>query len=800
MTTAESLFTRLSEADRERLESWLVEFDLSWSPDRLRAQTRDLPAEGLLRLAALVEMTKIDLERQWQHGRRVTVEDYLRDFPELADADGPPGDLVRAEWEARGRAGETPDPGQFRLRFPGRSEAIRDLPPQSGTAGTPPPGSSVEQTEVGSSMSPPGDIPDRIGRYRVVRRLGHGGMGSVYLGHDDELDRPVAVKVPHFAAEDGSDVRERFRREARAAAALDHPNLCRVHDVGEWHGGPFLTMAYIEGRPLAELTADGPLPGDRAVELVRKVAEAVAYAHSRGVVHRDLKPSNILIDARGEPVVTDFGLALRAEAGDERLTQAGTPLGTPAYMSPEQIAGDPGAVGPATDVFSLGVILYELLAGRPPFRGRGLEVMGRITLEAPPPPSAHRPGIDPWLDDLCLKVLEKDSTRRLSMAEFADAIAGRAPDAERRSRALLLAAVALLVVAAVVYFAVRDWRGPEPKPEPEPGGGGGGAVEGQRDEQPPVVPKKVTPKPVEWVAGEPTVLKGHAKGVMSVGFAADGKSVLSASADQTVRRWDPDTGKEAADARMTFENQDVLIISPDGRRVLTRFLTTDLHDLETRQQLLTYPTPGHPHIKTLAFAGNGRRVGIGRMAIGGQVSAVVWDLETDQKHVFARHPDLKEIELVALSADGKLGVSVDEEAVLRVWEVESGTEVRQSKGVRPTTLAFTPDAAAVLTGDGLGNLVLRDTKTGKEVGRFEGHTNRITSVAFSRDGRVLLSGSLDGSARVWDVAKQKEVLKLDGHTKGVTCVVLSADGRRAVTGGMDGAVRFWHLTGGGNEP
>src|SRR4051794_15788499 len=189
-----------------------------------------------------------------------------------------------------------------------------------------------------------GPLPEVFGKYRLVRKLGQGGMGAVYLAHDTQLDRDVALKVPHLGEEAGPEVLARFLREARAAAKLHHPNVCPIHEVGEVNGAPYFTMPLIEGPSLsAVLRANGPLGQREAAALVARVAQALALAHGRGVVHRDLKPSNILLDARGEPVVTDFGLARVAE-GRSRLTPSGAVLGTPAYMPPEQARGDVRAV------------------------------------------------------------------------------------------------------------------------------------------------------------------------------------------------------------------------------------------------------------------------------------------------------------------------------------------------------------------------------------------------------------------------------------------------------------------------
>jgi serine/threonine protein kinase len=416
----------LSAEDRRQVEACLAEFQQSWNEKRLGVQIRKLPPPGSpARRAALVELVKIDLARQWQIGRRVKLESYLKALPELGTADSIAPELIEAEMAARRSSGATLHPADLVKRFPRQADALKSA--TSPEAETLPPGgpsSSTGTVDAPSRPAPaPASLPERFGRYRILRQLGKGGMGTVYLARDTELDRQVALKVPRFADDTNPAVIERFAREARAAAGLAHPNLCPVFDVGQIDGIRYVTMAYIEGQPLSELIGTGkPLPQRAAAALVRKLALAMQEAHAHGVIHRDLKPANIIVNKKNEPVITDFGLARRAQE-DVRLTQSGSVLGTPAYMSPEQVDGDSKAIGPATDVYSLGVILYELLTGQLPFRGSVPAVLAQIMTAEPPPPRTLCANIDPALEAICLKAMaKKTSDRHDSMSALAGAL------------------------------------------------------------------------------------------------------------------------------------------------------------------------------------------------------------------------------------------------------------------------------------------------------------------------------------------------------------------------------------------
>jgi serine/threonine protein kinase len=272
-----------------------------------------------------------------------------------------------------------------------------------------------------NSSNPSGEFsprvfPQQFGDYELLSELGRGGMGVVYKARQLTLDRTVALKMLRGGAWASQADLARFAAEAQAAARLDHPGIVPVYEVGEQSGQAYFTMKYVSGTTLARRLADGPIGAHDAARLLAPVCHAIQYAHDRGVLHRDLKPSNILIDREGRPHVSDFGLAKRLE-DDVQLTMSGAVLGTPAYMAPEQAAGARGKLGPATDVYSLGVILYQMLTGRPPFQAATAVDTVLLVLEQEPlPPRLVNPRADLELEMIALKCLQKPPELRYATA------------------------------------------------------------------------------------------------------------------------------------------------------------------------------------------------------------------------------------------------------------------------------------------------------------------------------------------------------------------------------------------------
>jgi serine/threonine protein kinase/WD40 repeat protein len=416
----------------------LLEFDEAWDGSSIVGVETLIGENGAeaFRRVAIFELVKIDLQRSWLSDQPRELGYYLDRFPELGDVLTVDAELVATEYLARRQVENDLNWDDYAERYPTQapkaenyvqqfqdSQSIRRTATVKSQA-------SIDTSRiraVGDQKTKPGtsasDLPVDFGRYRIIKELGSGAMGKVYLAHDEQLDRQVALKTPFFSGSDSANTATRFYREARAAAKLQHRNICPIYDVGEIEGRLFISMAFVKGRCMSDyIKSDKPPPQRTSAILVQRLAVALSEAHKHNVIHRDLKPANIMIDLKKEPIVMDFGLARQTDA-ESRLTQAGTAVGTPAYMSPEQIRGELDEVGPAADIYALGVILYELLTGRLPFQGPISKVVYGIVHEEPAAPSTIRQDIDSELEAICAKMMAKNSAERFqSMDQVARAL------------------------------------------------------------------------------------------------------------------------------------------------------------------------------------------------------------------------------------------------------------------------------------------------------------------------------------------------------------------------------------------
>jgi len=436
-------------------EELLERFERAWAlgpPPDLRDF---VPVDANQRRSVLAALARIDLERRLKSGESARVETYLQAYPELTRERERVLELIKAEFKIRRRRDPSCAADEYQQRFPDYWDALQaDLPTVSPTE---PPGAdpkTAPESPTAKTIADearhtrgffdglPAALPVLPG-YDILGEMGRGAMGVVYRARQLNLNRLVALKMIRDGALAGPQQLSDFQREAEAAARLAHPNIIHIYELGTHHGLPYFSMELIEGGSLAQRLLQAPIPTPAAVRLVEKLARAIQHAHDHAIVHRDLKPANVLLqaadsrlhlaDADGDPhpgagisnlqsaipKIADFGLAKRLN--DDPSTHGGI-KGTPQYMAPEQAAGRSRTVGPAVDVYSLGAILYELLAGRAPFQGPSLaDILDKVRFHNPRPPGQWKPGLDPDLDTVCLKCLSKDPADRYpSAAALAD--------------------------------------------------------------------------------------------------------------------------------------------------------------------------------------------------------------------------------------------------------------------------------------------------------------------------------------------------------------------------------------------
>ncbi len=624
-----------------------------------------------------------------------------------------------------------------------------------------------------------------FGKYVLLKKIGKGGMGRVYEAVDTVLNRRVAVKMmapSEPGGLEGPEIdEERFLREAQVSANLaKHPHIVSVYEAGVVEGKRFLAMEFVDGRQLQEWRRGVPIREQLA--LIRDIALAVHHAHENGVIHRDLKPANVIVDAKNQPHVTDFGLAKALVPEFSRsITTSGMVVGTPAYMSPEQAQGL-RSVDARSDIYSLGVMLYEVLADRHPFEAEtAMQLLVKVVEHAPPPPSnvvttEGHPARDPRLEKLCLKALAKQPVDRPQTArEFAEdlsrwlvetGVSGPLLRPDPRPKGKPWALVAVVLAATLVGVGAWMLRGPGPAP-------------------------------AEVLISEHPVLEGHADRVLAVAFSPRDRVLVSGGSDRTLRVWDLRSGATTSTIGPHAGKVEALAFSPDGRRVA---VVTEVGDdapgevkiWELAGGRLSADLKGHEDgVNCVAISPDGATLATGDRK--GNIR--LWDVAAGKpKGVIARaHKD--SVRALTFTPDGRLLVSGSWDHQAKLWDVESRRERLVFRGHAEGIwgVAVSPDGALLATASSDHTVKLWDLRTGEERRTLQAHSREVSSVAFSPDGRLIATGGWDRRVKLWDAATGKERAVFPGHEDAVWAVAFSPDGRTLATGGLDRKVRLWKV-------
>lgn len=663
-----------------------------------------------------------------------------------------------------------------------------------------------------------------FGEYELLGEIARGGMGVVYRARQTRLNRPVALKMIRAGGFAGDHEVRRFQAEARAAGQLDHPGIVPVFEVGEIAGQHFFSMALVDGPSLnARIKERGPLDPRAAARLVRAVAEAVAYAHTRGIVHRDLKPHNILLADGDEPRVTDFGLAKHALA-DSELTATGQVMGTPSYMPPEQAAGEAARVGPAADVYALGATLYCALTGRPPFQASSsARTIQQVLTEPPPPPRRLNPEVPLDLETVCLKCLEKKpGARYASATELADELgrflAGepiRARPvgalergwkwARRRPVAAALAAVstvalgALVAVAVISVYQVRlaglndqlETRNTELQATTRVAELASGEANRERDA---VTRAKLELAQFRYASDVAIAGRAWREGdVARMSGLLDRLAPKPGEEDLRGFEWHYLRGLERHEL-WRLENARC-VLAPNGKVLAApQNGALELLDADTRKLLHRLPEPA-VFAPGFAFSADSKRVAFATAAN----EVAVWDVGTGTEVKRLRADDLN-VAVVGLSPDGALATAYGQgnDRAIRVWEVATGKQLHRwaTTGGYIGPAAFAPDGSR-LAFCVRGAIEVHDLKTGARAFAFDADKVSPTrSLQYHPSGRWLVVTHFDERVLAWSAADGRPAAPpfLAAGLSG-TAVAFTPDGRFVATAAAkDNTVRLWNGT------
>jgi WD40 repeat protein/tRNA A-37 threonylcarbamoyl transferase component Bud32 len=662
------------------------------------------------------------------------------------------------------------------------------------------------------SYAMPADLPapKQVGDYDILAEVGRGGMGVVYKARHRTLNRLAAVKMV-LAGEFASPAQQlRFRLEAELAARVQHPNFVQLYEIGTHDGRPFLVMEWVEGGSLAERLDGKPWPPRQAAALVETLARTIHVAHVEGVVHRDLKPANILLaagpagQAGPTPKITDFGLAQPTDHA-RTLTRSGVLVGTPGYMAPEQATGKRALVGPATDTYALGVVLYQLLTGQLPFQGDStLEVLRAVENDEPVRPRRLDPRLPRDLEAITLHCLEKEPARRypgaLALAEDLErfregrqvlarpvgSVARLARACRRRPAITLL--IILLAASLLGGLAGVTWKWRE--------------ADEQRDRASALARQALDEKNEALfqtyrarIAAAVAALSGH--------DVADAARQLDAAPEE-LRGWEwRHLHSRLDDSFSVITVPDKTAISSFGAAGPLRIAESApggvrVTDLETGAGK-TVPL-GPEHVE------NGRRLAVAQTRRGLQLVAEVgksaFDLLDDAGRCLCRveMPQADYLGLVVVSPDATrlaCGTQDGKWARLAVFDAASGKKTALCDGHEDglCALSFSPDGTRLASGGEDRTARLWDPATGSLLATCRGHMSKVLGVAFRQDGKRLVTTSSDGTVRQWDTATGREVEPpYDRHSGEVASAVYSPDGNSVASAGTDRTVRMWRAS------
>jgi tRNA A-37 threonylcarbamoyl transferase component Bud32 len=612
------------------------------------------------------------------------------------------------------------------------------------TMATPPslPGSRPSLPFSGDSSVNLMQAPPILANYEILEELGRGGMGIVYKAKMRDKDRMVALKVLRKERLGSADLVSRFRREALAAARLQHPNIIQVFEADLEGDTPYLAMEYVPGITLQKLVDEtGPLPMGQACDFIRQTALGLQHAAEQRLVHRDIKPSNLMVLApNGLPLpqrpvlkILDMGVARLFQVSEQEaslttLTRDGSVIGTPDYIAPEQLE-DPRGVDIRADLYSLGCTFYFLLSGQVPFPGGNLvQKLDRQRWHTAPSVNQIRRDVPPALAAVVRRLMAKH------------------PDDRYQTPGELVQALETLLRTGDL-----------------PGGH----------------------QMVALTVARP--LTGHTGVVVAVAFLTDGKTIVSGSADRTLRIWDLDTGQEKLRFGDGRHAVGCLAVST-GMILAGQGVTVRGWDPQSGRELLRLA--GHNDaVRCVVLAPDGKSAVSG----GDDRTVRIWDLERGRE-IFRFGKHKAGVTGVAMSPDGKQILSCSHDQTLRLWEASTGREIRSFPVPKGPVLclALTIDGEGIYSGHFDTTLRLWNVRTGREQRRFSGHRQMVGGLALL-SGNRLASASHDQTIRLWDTASGAELGTGQGHTGPVTCVAVSPAGTWLASGSFDQTVKLWQV-------